>query len=301
MKYTLHTLSLCLCSLLCAAFTPKQPIRRNDTPLFTFGVIADVQYADVAPHKERYYRHSLEKLSEAVKRFNRERVDFTLNLGDAVDCNPNDLDRVLQCLQLLKAPVYHLTGNHDYHGVTQVDALYRKLDIPAPHYYTVEKDGWMFVFLNTNEIASYAPLTDEQQAELLTMRRYIEENRLPQGATWNGGVSRTQLAWLDSLLQETDRTDRKVIICSHHPLYPENYDTALNNREVLQVIGSHSCVKLLLAGHHHAGDFATYQGIPAVTLEGMVETASQNAFAIIRVYADRIELEGIGRVKSRKM
>ena len=52
-------------------------------------------------------------------------------------------------------------------------------------------------------------------------------------------------------------------------------------------------------GHHHAGDFAEKNGIYYVNFKGMVETVDTNAYSIIKVYSDRIEIDGYGREQDR--
>ena len=39
--------------------------------------------------------------------------------------------------------------------------------------------------------------------------------------------------------------------------------------------------------------------IPCNTVEGMIETPDKNSFGIVRIYKDRIELEGKERMTSR--
>jgi beta-galactosidase len=234
-----------------------------------------------------------------VDTLNSKQVEFTLNLGDATDRNFNDLDSVLVRLHRLRGEVYHLTGNHDYKGVTDNLLLYTKLNMPALYYF-FQKREWLFVMLTTNEIASYSNVAGTAgEAELAAQLDYLKQHKLPQLASWNGGVSTKQLKWLDRLLSKAERHGSKVLLFSHHPLHPEMEDTALNNRAVLQVIDRHPCVKALFAGHHHAGSFAYYHSIPAITVEGMVETEDTNAFAVVKLYDDKIVIDGYGRVPSR--
>ena len=60
-------------------------------PLFSFDVIANVQYADIPDGRSflgvpRYYRHSIAVLRRAVQRWNGEKsVRFCINFGDIVD------------------------------------------------------------------------------------------------------------------------------------------------------------------------------------------------------------------------
>jgi manganese-dependent ADP-ribose/CDP-alcohol diphosphatase len=52
-------------------------------------------------------------------------------------------------------------------------------------------------------------------------------------------------------------------------------------------------------GHNHEGNFAVKNGISYVDFQGMVETADTNAYSLIRVYKDRLEIDGYGREPDR--
>jgi manganese-dependent ADP-ribose/CDP-alcohol diphosphatase len=66
-------------------------------PLFSFGVISDVQYADIPDGHSfigvpRYYRRSIRVLQRAVKKWNNhQNLNFVINFGDFVDgkCPPD--------------------------------------------------------------------------------------------------------------------------------------------------------------------------------------------------------------------
>ena len=53
------------------------------------------------------------------------------------------------------------------------------------------------------------------------------------------------------------------------------------------------------AGHNHAGAFGLRDGVPFITLQGMVETEQTNAYAMAHLYSDRIQLVGQGCEPSR--
>ncbi|XP_066922058.1 manganese-dependent ADP-ribose/CDP-alcohol diphosphatase-like [Clytia hemisphaerica] len=63
----------------------------TEEPLMRFGVIADVQHANIDNaynfHRTfmRFYRHALHKFKEAVDTWNDNKVDFAIQLGDIVD------------------------------------------------------------------------------------------------------------------------------------------------------------------------------------------------------------------------
>jgi beta-galactosidase len=274
---------------------------QENKPLFQFGLIADIQYADCDPAGSRFYRNSLRKLEEAVDHFNKQKVGFTINLGDVIDRNFGDFDSVLICLNHLKNKVYNTTGNHDYNGITDNQILYKKLGMTSG-YYAFDENNWVFIMLNTNEIADYANIAGtEKEQELSVMLNQIKLSGGRQGASWNGGISKKQLQWLNDQLAEIEKSNSKALVFSHHPLYPESEFTALNNSEILNVISNYSCVKAIFSGHHHTGSFAYFKGIPVVTVEGMIETEIDNSFGIVKIYHDKIVLEGKGRMRLREL
>lgn len=273
-----------------------------DDSQLRFGLIADIQYADCDPSGSRFYRNSLAKLDAAISALNRQNVQFTINLGDVTDREfERNIDSVLVRLKQLNHKLINLSGNHDYNGVGNERILYKKLDIKAD-YYSFKKKDWVFIFLNTNEISDYANPSDTEKAqELSAMLQQIELSGGRQGASYNGGIGKKQLQWLNSQLQKAEKAHHKVLIFAHHPLFPESVYTALNNTAILNVIENYSCVKAIFAGHRHTGSFAYYKDIPVITAEGMIETENDNAFGVVKLYKDKIVVEGQGRMSSHEL
>jgi manganese-dependent ADP-ribose/CDP-alcohol diphosphatase len=122
---------------------------RSTKPVTTFGLLTDIQYADVEDGmsydktRHRYYRNSLNLVSEAVKNWKQHEIDnevklqFLLQLGDIVDLqafakNESEisLDKVMSELNKLfpvpvdqdggaKEPeqkILHLWGNHEMYN-----------------------------------------------------------------------------------------------------------------------------------------------------------------------------------------
>ncbi|XP_067860428.1 manganese-dependent ADP-ribose/CDP-alcohol diphosphatase-like isoform X2 [Heptranchias perlo] len=98
---------------------------------FTFGVIADIQYANIengfnyAGTRERYYRNSLRLLRGAIKEWNEETTapKFILQLGDIIDgCNSqlkssdDALQAVIHEFANCMSPVHHIWGNHEFYN-----------------------------------------------------------------------------------------------------------------------------------------------------------------------------------------
>jgi len=271
---------------------------QKDFPIMRFGLIADIQYADADEKIGRYYRNSLSKLDSCVIDLNAHQVDFTINLGDLIDKNHNDLEQVLTRLAKLDQTCYNTTGNHDYSDTTDNDLLFDKLDMPA-EYYSFYKNNWLFIMLNTNELSSYANIEGTwKQKEWEEIMDNINTHSHNNGLPWNGGISSRQMEWLGRELDSAQKSGQNVLVFTHHPLYPFEDFTALNGEEILKTLAAFACVKGVISGHHHTGAFSTYKGIPCITTEGMVETENENAYAIVDIYKDKIVLNGKGRAKS---
>lgn len=273
-------------------------IVEEDT-IIKFGIITDIQYCDCDTRGSRYYRNSLQKLVDCVDSLNKAKVQFTINLGDLVDRDtPKNLDSILLRLNKLDAPIYNLTGNHDYGDVQDNNQLYRKLNMPG-EYYSFRKGSWRFIMLNTNEIASYANVEGTgKEKELEDLLQKVKEEARPNGAEYNGGISEKQMEWLKQELEKSQKESVNTLLFTHHPLYGVKGLTALNDKEIIGLLSKNPTVKGVISGHHHAGAFDVYEGIPFVTTEGMIETETDNAFGVATIYPDKIEIEGFGRTKS---
>ncbi|MBZ4189443.1 metallophosphoesterase [Niabella beijingensis] len=268
-------------------------------PVIRFGLIADIQYANADTRGTRFYRNSLKKLDDCIRDLNRQQVQFSLNLGDITDRNPEDLDPVLEVLKKSETKIYTTPGNHDYKGIRNNNVLYRKLDMPA-EYYAFKKGNWRFIMLNTNEVAAYSNVTGTwKEKELDAMIRKIKAANGHNAEEYNGGISSKQLKWLQQQLQQAGKKGEQVLIFSHHPFGCADGLTALNDKEVITLVSKFSCVKALIAGHHHAGTFCEINNIPCIVAEGMIETADQNSYGLIELYADKLVLSGYGRMTSR--
>src|SRR4051794_30698921 len=94
--------------------------------LFSIGLVADCQYADSEPmlfeepahsgqmSQRRFYRLSPDKMREAVRNFDRLRVDAIINLGDLVDRRVGDIEMLMGILSDANAPLWSVAGNHDF-------------------------------------------------------------------------------------------------------------------------------------------------------------------------------------------
>jgi len=273
---------------------------KKESPILSFGLITDVQYADADPQGERHYRESPGKLKTAVEWLAQKDLPFTLHLGDFIDRDFTAFATVLPLLDGLGHPVHHLLGNHDY-TVADVEKGRIVGTLAMPHdYFSFSHSGVRFVMLDTNDVSVYK-YADGSEADIeseAVMKKLAAEN-LPNAKPWNGGLSETQLAWLEKELGTAGSAGERVILCGHHPLLPAEGLAAWNSAEVLTVIDRHPVVMAYFNGHNHAGAEVVRNGVPYITFKSVLHEPGVNAWSAIHLFGDRLEIEGNGREKSR--
>lgn len=275
----------------------------SERPLLRIGLVADAQFADVAPAGTRHYRRSLAKLGEAVERFNREDLAFVVHLGDLIDREWSSFDAILPVLSTCRHPVRHVLGNHDFEVADSLKPrVPERLGMGTRHH-AFAAGGFRFLVLDTNDVSTYAhPADSPRTAGARDRLSVLEGSGLAQARPWNGALGEKQLAWFSRQLEAARQAGEPVVVFSHHPLHPAGGHNAWNDEEVLAIAGGHdSPVVAWFCGHNHAGAFGSRDGVHHVTLHGMVETEATNAFAVARLHADRIQLEGHGREPSRTL
>ncbi|CAI5978550.1 unnamed protein product [Closterium sp. NIES-65] len=258
-------------------------------PLFSFGVMTDVQYADIDDGHSflgipRFYRHSLEVVKRAVRDWNHEtnHISFAVHFGDLVDglCPREKSLEAFQTVlgefgKLANGPVYHMLGNHCLYNLPR-KTLNKLLAMPpsADHrsyYHFSPFPGFRLVVLDPYDISMIGWPSGhphaELAAEILGRQNPNEEKNSPEGMVgmqrrflkFNGGVSETQLGWLEGVLRESDECGETVIICCHLPVEPNALPTSTcliwNYDKVLATIQQHDCAVAVISGHAHFGAY----------------------------------------------
>ncbi|NXU47684.1 ADPRM diphosphatase, partial [Turnix velox] len=261
----------------------------------TFGVIADIQYADAEDGydfsgcRRRYYRQSLHLLWQAVAAWTAERppLAFVLQLGDCIDgLNARSgeaegaLAQVLAALGQLQMPVHHAWGNHELYNFSRTRLANSGLNSraersaaalsagdcqayhfsPATRFRVVVLDAYDLSILGREPDSpryreSLRLLREKNPNDNLNSPAGLEE---PQFVEFNGGFSQAQLDWFNEVLKFSDENQEKVIVMGHLPIHPDASDgvsLAWNYEDALSVIHSHQCVVCFLAGHMHDGGY----------------------------------------------
>lgn len=265
------------------------------------GVFADCQYCDCETAGNRFYSNSLTKLNDCISEFNKDKdIDFVIGLGDLIDRDFKSFVDVNEVLKQSNTKVFHVTGNHDLSVEENLlDNVPKALNL-SETYYSFNNEGWKFIFLNGNEVTlqSTNPVIVKQAKEIVAD---LTSKDKPNNKEWNGGMSKTQIEWMEKQLMNAEKEQQKVILFCHYPLLPFEAHALWNTEEVLSILEKHGCVKAWINGHNHAGNYAMKNGIHFITLKGMVDTETENAFSIVSFSKDKIEIEGFGREVSRSL
>ncbi|WKN41664.1 metallophosphoesterase [Tunicatimonas pelagia] len=272
-------------------------------PSFSFGVVADVQYCDCPPTEVRFYRKSIDKLTECLTTLNQQDLAFTLDVGDLIERDYASFDIILQEYQQASARIYRTLGNHDYSVAPKLLAdVPARVGLNASGYYSFIHQGWRFIVLNGTEVSTYAhaPGTEAHQRAESLLTQLQKENR-PQAQPWNAGISNQQIRWLEQQLKEARRANQRVIVMGHYPLYPEDPHNLWNAEEVITALEQSGNVVAYFNGHNHAGNYGRKKDIHYLNFKGMVDTPDKNTFAVIHIHPNHLEVQGFGREASREL
>lgn len=236
---------------------------------FTIAVMSDIQGGPYDPVFQwgewRSYRDSAWRLSEAIKWINNvEDLDCVVHCGDFVEANPVAWGALLPIWDTINAPAYHVVGNHDIYSVGQVEAV-KRMGLSDARY-AVDFKGWRLIFLNTTPNVRYLPGGEKTRAHTLNMG--------------------DDLDWLTKQLAGASR----AIVFGHHPeVFPA----------IAPIMRDAGNASLYVCGHQHSGEYRKQDGIHMLNLRAMCNSLDTSAFAVLRIYTDRIEVDGFGREPDR--
>lgn len=275
----------------------------QEQPLFSFGVISDVQYADVEAVGSRYYRYSLNKLERSIDFFNGYDLEFIMHLGDLIDRDFESYEKPLSIFGKSNNKVMYVIGNHEY----EIDDKYKPkvnklLGINKKGYTYFDKGDWRFVILNGMGL-SIKSSTEGTESRALAERMFQELKR--EGAInafdWNGAIDLEQLKWLDKTLKNAAKKGKRVILFCHLTLLPVNELVLWNHQEVKDLIFKYDHVFAYIGGHEHNGSYVYEKGKHFLAVKGILNaTEDEASCAVVHVYHDKIVFKGFGREEDKE-
>lgn len=273
----------------------------------SFGIIADCQYADkddsdviVMGSEHVYYnrpRKSIEKLQEAVGTLSAHDLAFVVHLGDFTDKGLQGYDELAAITDGLKAPLWHVLGNHEYWGVEGDEPRVLATYGLENSYYSNLIDNLRFIVLDTNELGVMKHIegTEEWQKGRVFLDEMKETGAI-NAYDWNGGVGDAQMAWLKDELDQSRTNGERVVLFAHHPVFPPGVLNALNSEKLLGLLSQYDNIAAFINGHNHCGAFGVKDQVPYVTVPGMVQTET-NAFGVATIDEYKLVIKGYGRVQ----
>lgn len=270
---------------------------QNEQPLFSFGVISDVQYADQPTMGVRAYRDSLAKLEQCSSALHRERLAFVIHLGDFVDKGPGNLDRILPLWDRLTTPRYQVLGNHDF--VVPDKTLLASLKMPGP-WYDFAVQSWRFVVLDGMNVSAAGrwPPSDPRAVTAAKILGSLKEAGARNAQTWNGAAGPEQREWLKSTLSDAAGKGQRAIVFCHFPVLSASCrpDHLLwDHAEIVSLLEASPATAAYMNGHDHRGGYASHNSIHYVTLPGMVEHDAASACKVMDVYRGKLVLRNAGQ------
>ena len=294
----------------CTAMPDREPSTSTPAePLFRFGLLADVQYADKPDAGARHYRLALEHLDECVADLSGRDLAFMAQLGDLIDGRGEpggsriDLEQVLSRMESIGVPLVHVVGNHCLE-VPRAELLPR-LGLESGRQ-SFARDGWRFLVLDSLELSVCGVPADDPRAIEAEdwLQEHADSGQL-NVQRWNGGVGADQRAWLKAELAAAEAAGERVVVFGHLPILLEAsgpYYLLWDHAAVLELLQSTPAVVAYLAGHDHAGGYAQQAGIHHLTLPGMLDAPEgTNAYAVVEVWPERLEVRGVGEVTDRTL
>eukprot|EP01065_Artemidia_motanka_P005308 TRINITY_DN12573_c0_g1_i2.p1 TRINITY_DN12573_c0_g1~~TRINITY_DN12573_c0_g1_i2.p1 ORF type:complete len:382 (+),score=117.63 TRINITY_DN12573_c0_g1_i2:66-1148(+) len=268
---------------------------QTERPLCTFGVIADVQYADAddamdfSGRHKRHYRGALAELKHAVSYWSGwsdgAGVDFVVQLGDLLDERNRRSGQseaaaavLLNVLSGVNAKVYHVIGNHELYNFTR-KRLNELLDTaPAPRgkefYSFVPHPRVRMIVLDAfqESLMGYDDAEDPRRARAVEFLQAHNPNDVFNDGDWcaglpddkrhcvpyNGGLGAEQLQWLRAELSRAAQQNQRVVVFSHGLLHPKACSGSTmvwDWQEALDICSKSGVVTAVLCGHDHHGGY----------------------------------------------
>ncbi len=235
------------------------------------GLVTDLHYADKPTRGSRNYRDTLGKLAEAARRFNSDKPDLVVELGDFIDAadsvetEQDYLQQVSEVFSSIAAPKHYVLGNHCVDTLTKAEFLGGVGKRES--FYSFDVGGFHFFVLD-------ACFRKDSQP-------YGRKN-----SQWNdANIPAQELDWLQSDLKANEKP---VIVFAHQRLDNGGAHEVKNAADVRKLLESSGRVRAVFQGHSHKNDHQEIAGIHYCTLVAMVEGAGPDSsgYSLMDVLAD---------------
>lgn len=255
---------------------------RTGSLLATIGFGSDLHYGRKATYSNRYPQDGDEKLADAIAVWDSEPLDAIVINGDLIDHlisegteATEDLTEAVADLTAANAQVYYAMGNHEFDVLTRAQILAINGQSAGHTYFDVGTKCRVVIldpsYGSNDDSDGWVPGVFDYQVS------YIPPD---------------QRVWLANTLD----TSMPCLVFCHYRLTDQNAAHNVANatavRTILEAAGN---VKAVFSGHSHVNLKTVINSIPYFVMQAMTEGADPtNAYAILRLYENTIEVEGFG-------
>jgi 3',5'-cyclic AMP phosphodiesterase CpdA len=245
---------------------------------FQFGYLTGSYLATKMPDSYKLLQESQLFLQDAIKGFNRDKLDFVLFGGDNVEIpgkNEENWQLFIDIAQSLNCPWNFVIGEQDVSGPAAVN----KMDLYG-------RDWKGKGLTSGHPYWSYDPTTNVHVVGLDTT----------QSNSTIGNISESQLSWFKQDLSAN--RNKFTIVLSHHPLLPPApfdsggvWDDYIcpQGPSAREIIGSHPEVRLAISGHVHVNQIQQEKDVWYVSSPSLAVYPC--AYRIFRVTPQSVTVE----------
>jgi len=225
-----------------------------------------------------------------------------VTLGDIIDRHWESYGHILPIYDRLRHPSVFVLGNHDFEvAADYLTSVPRALGLER-RYYDFAVGGIRFIVIDGNDVSLFAHPKGSPRYQLaVATLQAMKERGEPNAQEWNGGLGDEQYAWLEQAMDHAEAAGEKIVVLGHFPVYPKTALSMWDAERFVKLVCARRSFLAYLDGHDHAGNYGTLAGKHFVNFKGMVEAATESAYAIVTLYPDRIEIKGFGTEPSRSL
>lgn len=320
-------------------FPSENDDKKSEEPLFSFGLIGDIQYAlDVKVGENytkteiRYFHDAINKLRLAVDCWNKFSLSFCVNLGDLLDgrnqkagTTEKAWKECFEILSKLRHKRFDIVGNHELYLWADRKSMPAGLNIRGEtgcSYYAYEPaEGWLVLVLDSF-VQSAIP-GSENEKETMAFLKSKNPNIGTKSTDWakgltpeqlvympyNEGLGASQCRWLNVQLRNASKNGQRVIIFTHVEMVrtrTHQQTLLLDHEEVAKLLGRYKgVVHSIFTGHHHEGGYSFHDMLKIhcySILCPLIVQEGHACHAVCHVFKDgKIEIEGFGAVNSMSL
>jgi predicted phosphodiesterase len=232
------------------------------------GLITDLHHADKPSAGTRHYQETLGKLAEAASRFEEDKMNFVVELGDLIDAadsvetEQRYLSTINREFSAISNDRHYVLGNHCVDTLTKAEFLGGVEQEKS--YYSFDRGDFHFVVLDACFRSDGEP--------------YGRRN-----SKWNdANIPAAETEWLQEDLRSTSK---KTIVFAHQRLDVSNDHGVRNCSDVRKILEDSGRVLAVFQGHSHQNDLKHIGGIHYCTLVAMVEGsgAENNGYSTMEI------------------